>query len=1083
MINIRSILTAGLVALGTAHGATFPVITAFTNSTAYTNATSGHQTIVRVTVATPMAVSNQVFIKYTQGLGTNAGFTSVATTNFRAALWPGATSEVAVALYPLDRILISQTYTGNTYATYDVLQTSGGGGGAGTGFPLTTNAAAGGFGVNGFSYLGSDSITARTGRITQDFAVDSLTLGSEAPISTFNELADELGLRGYVSVASYSSSLSGTPYPLGAAVSISEGAAADGGTTITLGRNIFVGQGGITVSNSLLYPHVIIITGDPTNSLEAMFPPQTSNVTRIYMRLASSAPPYNMDYIDIDPTTSGYIRIIGSTNSASLAVEETITATASNATLFAGHNQHYFMNFANITNFQAWDDGSQTIIQTSFHGIEAGDGANFSAVVRTNGTTNLVLRLDVASGIGTGSCLTCSNEWTEAQTYSGNAVLRYNNTRVYVTGSGNSNTGVLYATIPISGTGNVAMANYATVAGGRNNTASGVDSTVAGGSRNTSTGSMSTVVGGYGNTAYGNMATVMGGSMNHADGIGSIAAGYQTTAGGDYSDTAGQYVSTDADADYSFLRGLFATSTNEWTYAVMEGTASTNKAETKKPYTIVFYTLTTNQFKLGVGTNDPIAGLDVHGGFNFTGPITSNGAPFYIPANTTNAIYEIVTTGDGVTSNPRRVVFRAGSGSSPTSTVSGTTTIVWLASSSSGGGTITNAISTNSFMTAIVSGSSIVIGATKTPLFVGDLDDYATGAENTNIASRVSESYGFITTNGAQTLANSANAVSIQGQSWSATAPTNSGAYPIWNGSSWVFESTPPASSTGAVSSINLKTGSLTFNGYVTNAGSTFTVLGDGSPSATAADSTSNNIFTAHQVVQAGSNSFVQIGNNQPMTIGSTYHTHPALIVGSSNQPSAAWDNYSGTRIALFDPRGANTPASESLDITTLNVGSAGIISTIGQGAWLNADPGLCVSTGVASSTWSPFGMAWHNSGTRWYGWIYGQNITRGSAASMSQTARPLVFDPQTTNLVINYGTNGMWSGLKLRGPAQGESNALFEVNTRGNVINAYGNRLIESPAPGIFVFMLSSNEYLMGTGTGKIAVVSINPPTTNYYP
>lgn len=954
--------TALLMAGATAQGATFPVITAFTNAASYTNLSGGLQTIVRVTVATPLVVSNQVFMRYTQGLATNLGFTSTATTNFRSALWPGATSDIAVVLYNNDRILISQTYTGNTYATFDVLQSSGGGG---SGSGSLEDLIAGGTTNSGVTHLiiegdsvGSHSVAGNTstlqirsnptnittGALTTDtvransmVSAGAIQVGAETPFSSFGELKTHLGLRDYVSATTYPNTLGGTPYTDGAIITLSEGASAAGGTTITLGRNIIVGQGGITVTNSLLYGNVIIISGNLTNSLEVMFPAQTNTVSRFYYRPAAAAPPYDMGYVDIPATTSGYLRIVGSTNSALLlAVDEVVSvATASNATLFAGNGSDYYRNFGNITNVQVWDDALQTLTETTFFGFEAGDGANYTWVYRTNGTgTNRILRLDVAGGGVTGACETCSNEWTEANIYSGGAILEYRGIQMKVSGNGNSNTDATHASVSPMGTGNVASANAATVGGGRLNRASGIASSVNGGQGNHATGDYSTVNGGYGNASVGAYSTVLGGYQSRADGVGAIVSGLRVVSGGSYSDLSGADINAPI-GNYSFIRGLFAANTNDFVVGFLEGVA-TNYASITRPYTIGFYTLTTNQWRMGVGTNNPVAGLDVHGGFNFTGPITSNGNPVTFSASATDAVHTIVTGGDNVTSSPQRITFMAGSGSSPTSTVSGSNTTVYLAAGGSGGGTLTNAISTSTYVKASVIGGQVVVGTTGTPIFVeigtgtlveASLDPYATGAESTNIAGRVAESYGFANSN---TIG---NATSIQGQAWSATAPTNAGAYPFWNGSGWVFSTAAPASSTGSVSSINLQVGNITIAGSgVTTTGATINVS-DSAPSSTAADKSSNNVFTAVQEVN----------------ISTQGHTR---VDGGFDQ--AAYPRQHGLEVSLTNasPNGSTVvgvkmvaSASTSAGGTVRDIGYLGGSQRVGTGQLLTLSP-----AGVQSS-------------------------------------------------------------------------------------------------------------------------------------
>lgn len=83
--------------------------------------------------------------------------------------------------------------------------------------------------------------------------------------------------------------------------------------------------------------------------------------------------------------------------------------------------------------------------------------------------------------------------------------------------------------------GNVAIADWATIAGGRANRATGRHATMGGGISNSALADTATVSGGESNIASGQLATVPGGVFNRAEGFASFAAGIAAVARGNYS--------------------------------------------------------------------------------------------------------------------------------------------------------------------------------------------------------------------------------------------------------------------------------------------------------------------------------------------------------------------------------------------------------------------------------------------------------------------------------------------------------------------------------------------------------------------
>ena len=133
-------------------------------------------------------------------------------------------------------------------------------------------------------------------------------------------------------------------------------------------------------------------------------------------------------------------------------------------------------------------------------------------------------------------------------------------------------------------------ASYATVSGGNGNQAGGASATVSGGSANIASGWLATVSGGAGNVASGEVSSVPGGSANTAAGAYSFAAGWQAKANHQgtfvWADSIGtEYASTEPDQFLIRAAG-----------------------------------------GVGIGTNSPMAQLDVGGSIHASGTIASGGS-------------------------------------------------------------------------------------------------------------------------------------------------------------------------------------------------------------------------------------------------------------------------------------------------------------------------------------------------------------------------------------------------------------------------------------------------------------------------
>jgi hypothetical protein len=106
-------------------------------------------------------------------------------------------------------------------------------------------------------------------------------------------------------------------------------------------------------------------------------------------------------------------------------------------------------------------------------------------------------------------------------------------------GGGDQNTASTYYATVGGGFDNTASSYAATVGGGVNNTASGDGATVGGGDRNTASDVLATVGGGQANTAGGRFATVGGGLNNTASDHATVSGGVNNTASGSFATVGG----------------------------------------------------------------------------------------------------------------------------------------------------------------------------------------------------------------------------------------------------------------------------------------------------------------------------------------------------------------------------------------------------------------------------------------------------------------------------------------------------------------------------------------------------------------
>jgi hypothetical protein len=195
-------------------------------------------------------------------------------------------------------------------------------------------------------------------------------------------------------------------------------------------------------------------------------------------------------------------------------------------------------------------------------------------------------------------------------------------------GPGNTNTGI---NAFVAGASNLATGSYSAVGGGLYNNASSHNATVGGGYLNTASDQLATVGGGYlntagwgatvgggrSNTASQNYATVGGGDHNIASasdatvggGSGNTASGHAATVPGGYGNTAV--------GDYSFASGRLVSVTAANTFAFG------NNFTTSTPHAVIFHD-TETPIKVGIGTTNPGATLDVRGNIMISSVSTGN---------------------------------------------------------------------------------------------------------------------------------------------------------------------------------------------------------------------------------------------------------------------------------------------------------------------------------------------------------------------------------------------------------------------------------------------------------------------------
>jgi len=557
--------------------------------------------------------------------------------------------------------------------------------GAGSGFPLTADASAGNFGVSNFTFLAA-------GQVTADFVSPSqgLTLGAETPISAWSDLNGSIDPTDYLK--DLQNSYGTPPATNWGFIKISD----PGGHTAYI-QGYLTGTDGVTVSMS---GNNLIIHGyTTTGTVETFFPAQSDSSARLYFRTAAAG----HDLIASNFTTAcdGYYLMIR-TNAAGLpfiVADSALVGESTNAALLQGLPASYFRNFANHTNENVFDNG---LLQGAGNILGFDFGEGLSAVL-THGYTNAAGQTGavyvLTGNTGTGACETCDNDWSGSNTWTSASTMILSPRRFWVRGYGSTNSGD-WSWVPPGSTGNMAIATASAVVGGRrnnataqgaivggeDNTASGADSAALGGDHNTASGANSVNIGGAYNQATASRAISIGGEQNNAAASYAVAVGgYENDVSGGYSVGLGTF-DFDISGQQSVGVGQYGTLSHDRTVMFGWGQSQTQRVESGRGYSVLFLTTTTNEVRVGIGTNNPVAALDVHGSLNISGTITTDGYPLVFSATVTNAVGTVVTEGDGTTSTPQVVRFGQGVSGAPTSTVAGTTTTVFTAGSGGGGG-------------------------------------------------------------------------------------------------------------------------------------------------------------------------------------------------------------------------------------------------------------------------------------------------------------------------------------------------------------------------------------------------------------
>ena len=247
-----------------------------------------------------------------------------------------------------------------------------------------------------------------------------------------------------------------------------------------------------------------------------------------------------------------------------------------------------------------------------------------------------------------------------------------------------------------------------------------------------------------------------------------------------------------------------------------------------------------------------------------------------------------------------------------------------------------------------------------------------------------------------------------------------------------------------------------------------------------AADTNAVAMIRQSNFIAPGTNGGVIVGTAEGDTAGSSYNGRPQLIIVRTNSPGAQ-DYSTGARLDFWDTRGAGAAAGAVFGIEGINYNSTPIWS-IGD-ARLDGNPSMIIPTNAATASVNTFGLYKYGlAGAEISGFYTTHASTRGASVQLSSAGRPLIYDHGTTNLWMNYSTNGIWANVKMRGPGDAATNALLEVNVRGRQVNMAGNTLIAPQADKTFRVWLSTNEYIQGTGTGSIMRVSISPASTNWF-
>lgn len=627
-----------LALLPAAAGAyTYPQLKSFRTSTAWTNEVINRITLTRVIVSMSGTPTNTTAIYLVNGTVTTL-LVSATSSSFTTAIWPPGTNAPNAQMYPGDRLLAvnSSTNFASLYIYGTDAVTNSGGGGTGSGFPLTGSVSAAGFNISAVGTLTANSAilgAAEAGTLAlSDGTVDQFADITTTYLTAGNTGTDPGGTRGRLTL-----SKSGT------AISLA-------GWLVGFTNN---------AAGNLFY-----IDPGSTGAVETLFLKSgTSGVGRLYYSDQSS--PNNYVYKDLPINQTGALLWAGT--GFQFAQLTNAIGTATNTILFGDRDTNYWRNFANQTNLTVMDDGVAVIVAGAagvpLLGFDGGSNVSVQVVTQVvAGKTGVVARLNSGGGSGwTNDLLFAINSWAESNSFA----KAISAPRVNIHSRGNTMTGEEAQVL--GGATNTASGRGA-IAGGIGSTASG-DGSVALGNGNTASGTGASAIGALG---VASTYSTVGGYDNQASGVGSRAHGRNNRVPGDYSTADGEGITLSS--SYGSGQGAYILVTQQNAHVIGRGLSSLFPLSPGLPNMLLLANESdTNVFRVGIGVRSPTGTLQVAGSVVADRFYGDGSALINIPGSTqTGQVDSISYTGSvggpitfagaGVTQTNRTFNFRGGVG-------------------------------------------------------------------------------------------------------------------------------------------------------------------------------------------------------------------------------------------------------------------------------------------------------------------------------------------------------------------------------------------------------------------------------------